>query len=166
MGKKATKASDNIFYLARYEAAGREPAFESREKTAEKVGIDRTRLARIELGNLVPYPEEVLILAKAYNSPELCNKFCATECPVGRITVQELSIEDFDRLALKILGSLKDIDKIRSKLIAIAEDGVISEDEHEEFESVLEELAKISYNAQALRLWADKNIYEFTKHTY
>lgn len=49
MGKKATKAADNMYYLARSEAAEHNPDFSSREKAAEIIGIDRTRLARIEL---------------------------------------------------------------------------------------------------------------------
>ena len=43
MGKKATKAADNMYYLARCEAAKENPDFSSREKAAELVGIDRTR---------------------------------------------------------------------------------------------------------------------------
>ena len=58
MGKKATKAADNMYYLARSEAAEQNPAFSSREKAAEIIGIDRTRLARIELDTISPYPED------------------------------------------------------------------------------------------------------------
>lgn len=43
MGKKATKAADNMYYLARYEAAKENDDFTSREKAAEIIGIDRTR---------------------------------------------------------------------------------------------------------------------------
>ena len=39
MGKKATKAADNMYYLARCEAAKTNPDFSSREKAAELVGI-------------------------------------------------------------------------------------------------------------------------------
>ena len=60
MGKKATLASDNVFYTARYAAAKNNRSFNSREGAAEIMGINRTRLARIELGQLCPYPEEVL----------------------------------------------------------------------------------------------------------
>ena len=35
---------------------------------------------------------------------------------------------------------------------------MISEDEHEDFNHILEELQRISMNAQALQLWADKHI--------
>lgn len=158
MGKKATKAADNRYYLARSEAAEQNPDFSSREKAAEIIGIDRTRLARIELDTVTPYPEEVKAMAQAYNVPELCNAYCARECPLGRNTVREVTIDDFDRLALKVLGSLKDIDSLRASLIAISEDGVIEENERPAFRKILDSLEKISTNAKALQLWAMKNI--------
>ncbi|MCI8790543.1 MAG: helix-turn-helix transcriptional regulator [Lachnospiraceae bacterium] len=158
MGKKATKAADNMYYLARSEAAEGNADFASREKTAEIIGIDRTRLARIELDAISPYPEEVKAMSEAYNMPELCNSYCARECPIGRNNVPEVTIDDFDRLALKVLGSLKDIDSLRASLIAISEDGVIEEKERPAFQEILDSLEKISTNAKALRLWALKNI--------
>lgn len=158
MGKKATKAADNMYYLARCEAENNNPDFSSREKSAEIIGIDRTRLARIELDTIVPYPEEVKAMADAYNTPELCNSYCARECPLGRDSVKEVTIDDFDRLALKVLGSLKDIDDLRTSLIAISEDGVIETKEEAAFQDILDSLEKISNNAKALQLWAMKNI--------
>ena len=158
MGKKATKAADNMYYLARSQAAEADSDFSSREKAAELTGIDRTRLARIELDTISPYPEEVKAMAEAYNIPELCNSYCARECPIGRNSVSEVTIDDFDRLALKVLGSLKDIDALRASLIAISEDGVIEENERPAFQKILDSLQKISNNANALRIWAMKNI--------
>ena len=122
MGKKATKAADNMYYLARCEASKANPDFASRERAAEIIGTDRTRLARIELDAISPYPEEVKAMAEHYNTPELCNTYCARECPIGRDSVPEVTIDDFDRLALKVLGSLKDIDSLRASLIAIPGD--------------------------------------------
>lgn len=158
MSKKATKAADNMYYIARCEASECNDDFSSREKAAEIIGIDRTRLARIELNTIVPYPEEVKAMSEAYNTPELCNSYCARECPIGKNSVTEVTIDDFDRLALKVLGSLKDIDSLRSSLIAISEDGYIDESEQGAFQDILDSLEKISTNAKALQLWAIKNI--------
>lgn len=158
MSKKATKAADNMYYIARCEASVCNDDFSSREKAAEIIGIDRTRLARIELDTISPYPEEVKAMADAYNTPELCNSYCARECPIGKNNVTEVTIDDFDRLALKVLGSLKDIDSLRSSLIAISEDGYIDENEKGAFQDILDSLEKISTNAKALQLWAMKNI--------
>lgn len=147
-----------MYYLARCEAAETNPELSSRENAAEIVGIDRTRLARIELDTISPYPEEVKAMSQVYNTPELCNSYCARECPIGKNSVKEVTIDDFDRLALKVLGSLKDIDDLRASLIAISEDGVIEDSERPAFQEILDSLEKISINAKALQLWAIKNI--------
>lgn len=158
MGKKASKTLDNMYYKARMEAAADCDDFSSRESAAELLGIDRTRLARIELETILPYPEEVVQMSKAYNAPELLNYFCARECPIGKGNVREITIDDFDRLALKVLGSLKDIDSLRMSLIAISEDGVIEAAEEKQFYSILDSLDKIATNASSLKVWAQKNI--------
>ncbi|MBQ2744113.1 MAG: XRE family transcriptional regulator [Lachnospiraceae bacterium] len=158
MGKKVTKAADNIYCLARYEALEKNDSFSSREKTSEIIHIDRTRLANIELGNITPYPEEVLAMSQAYNSPELCNAHCSQNCPIGMQTVSKVTLDDFDRLSLKVLGSLKNIDELRASLIAISEDGVIENHEKEEFKTILENLDKIATSAKALQIWAQKNV--------
>ncbi len=158
MGKKATKAADNMYCIARYEAAEQDDVFSSREKASEILNMDRTRLANIELGNITPYPEEVLAMSKHYNAPELCNSHCAEQCPIGKHTISKVEIDDFDRLSLKVLGSLKDIDSLRASLIEISEDGKVDENERDLFRNILESLEKISNNANALKLWAEKNI--------
>ena len=68
MSKFATKAAANMFCQARYEAAKTNERLSSREGAAEEIGIDRTRLARIELGSTVPYQEEVLLMADCYKA--------------------------------------------------------------------------------------------------
>lgn len=64
MSKFATKAAANMFCQARYEAAKSNERLSSREGAAEEIGIDRTRLARIELGSTIPYQEEVLLITQ------------------------------------------------------------------------------------------------------
>lgn len=77
MPKQATKAADNAFYKARIAASKCNDRLASREGASEELGIDRTRLARIELGSLNPYPEEVLLMADYYDAPELANHYCS-----------------------------------------------------------------------------------------
>ena len=66
MSKFATKAAANMFCQARYEAAKSNERLSSREGAAEEIGIDRTRLARIELGSTIPYQEEVLLMTDCF----------------------------------------------------------------------------------------------------
>lgn len=157
MSKTATKASDNLYYLARIEASKDRPEFASRESTSDIIGIDRTRLARIELGTIVPYPDEVKTMAREYNSPELHNYFCSKDCPIGAGLVKRVELDSFDRLSLKVLGSLKNVNDLRDSLIAISEDGQVDESERGNFLEILDALDRIAETAQALSTWARKN---------
>lgn len=76
MGKHATKAGENIFTQARYNAAKFNDRLNSREGASEELGIDRSRLARIELGSKNPFPDEVLMMSDIYNAPELKSYYC------------------------------------------------------------------------------------------
>lgn len=82
MSKFATKAAANMFCQARYEAAKSNERLSSREGAAEEIGIDRTRLARIELGSTIPYQEEVLLMHSFLPMPQthraLMNRLPAT----------------------------------------------------------------------------------------
>lgn len=159
MGKSATKAVNNIFYIARKKAAEKNPALLSREGAEGLLHIDRTRLARIELEETQPYPEEVVQMSQVYNSPELCHLYCSTKCTLGSCTMNKLDINsDFDRLTLQILGSIENLIDLKPKLIQIAEDGVIAQDEEDDFNKVLEVLERIAGTTQSLKLWAEKNI--------
>mgnify|MGYP006888164842 FL=1 len=79
-------------------------------------------------------------------------------CPIGRLTMKEVEINSFDRLSLKMLGSLNDIENLRASIINISADGQVDIGEQEEFKQILESLDLISNNAKALELWAKKNI--------
>ena len=72
-------------------------------------------------------------------------------------------IGDFDRLALQVLGSIENVASLKTKLIKIAEDGTITADEVEDFQSVLDALERIASNATSLKIWAEKNIKQKAK---
>lgn len=157
MSKKATKAADNIYYKARMEAAATNDKFNSREGAAEVIGIDRTRLARIELDSICAYPEEVLMMSEVYNAPELENYFCCEQCPIGKHAVPHIELENVDRISIQLSYSLEyEVPSIRKKLMDIVADGVISEDEKPQLQNVLDSLEKISIEAKKLKLWVKK----------
>lgn len=72
--------------------------------------------------------------------------------------MKEVEINSFDRLSLKMLGSLNDIENLRASIINISADDQVDIGEQEEFKQILESLDLISNNAKALELWAKKNI--------
>lgn len=135
MSKYATKAAGNMFCQARYEAAKFNERLGSREGAAEELGVDRTRLARIELGSVTPYPEEVLLMADIYRAPELKGNYCREMCPLGR-NMPKIGNEGLDRISLRMLASFKKINEAKESLLDITADGIISEDEKPELKKI------------------------------
>ena len=158
MPKTATKASDNEFYKARNAASSCNDKLSSPEGASEETGIDRTRLARIELGSLNPYPEEVLLMADAYNAPELANIYCSRMCPLGKKTVPPAEIRTIDRLTIRIIAALGEANEIRDAILEIAEDGKVTPDEKEQVLEVVSALKQIQVTAQELQIWVAKNL--------
>lgn len=109
MPKMATKAADNAFYKARIAAASWNDRLGSREGASEVTGIDRTRLANIELGTINPHPEEVLMLSDTYNAPELQNHFCSHLCPLGIGTISPIELEELERVTLQLISAMKSL---------------------------------------------------------
>lgn len=137
MGKIATKASNNEYYIARYEASKFNDDLSSREGASEVLGIDRTRLARIELGTLCPYPEEVVMMSDLYNSPELVYGFCANDCPIGKKTHLNFEKMGMERATMNLLSYLSVLWDYKWNLVEIAKDGEISEEEMTEMERIM-----------------------------
>lgn len=158
MSKRATKAADNVFYQARMEAAKWNDRLSSREGAAEVTGLDRTRIAYIELGTINPYPEEILILADCYNAPELCNHYCARMCPLGRQTVEPVEVKELESVTLQLLSSIRTLPAITDELVDIVEDGQIDEDEREGMENILKQLKRAASKIKALELVYEKRL--------
>lgn len=158
MPKNPTKAAGNVFCDARKRAASFNDKLNSREGASEILGIDRTRLARVELGSLFPYPEEALLMADAYNAPELLNSYCCNLCPIGCRTQQPLEMADLDRLTLKLLATFRNEESIKDSLLNITEDGVINEVEKPQLAEIIAYFDAIGKAGAELKLWYDKNL--------
>lgn len=158
MPKNATKAADNVFYQARWAAAKNNDRLASRDGAAEETGIDRTRIARIELGSLVPYPEEVLIMADTYCAPQLSNYYCTQICPLGKETVPPCSLIQIDRLTVKILNAMRGANYIRETILDITGDGEISDGEIPQLQKIMANLEAMECSAMELRLWIEKHL--------
>lgn len=157
MSKIATKAADNMFCQARYEAAKFNERLSSREGAAEELGIDRTRLARIELGSTIPYQEEVLLMADCYRAPELKGNYCREMCPLGK-NMPKIENEGLDRISLRMLSSFRKINEAKETLLDITTDGVISDEEKPELEEIIRTLDEVNEITQNLKNWIERNL--------
>ena len=152
MGRISTKENKTVYQVAR------DNLELSREKASELTGIEPYRIERIENEKMEPDPWDVVSMANAYGQPELCNHYCANECPIGRKYVPEIKIKDLSQEILEMLASLNSMQKRQERLIEITADGVIANDELEDFIRIQEELERISVTVETLQLWTERMI--------
>ena len=151
MGRASVKENKNRYQLAREELGL------SREKASDLLGtIPSERIEKIENEKSLPHPDEVLVMSQKYKKPCLCNYFCSNDCPIGREYVPEVQIKELSAIVIEMLASLNSVNKTRDRLIEIAADGVISDDEIDDFIQIQNELERISITVETLQLWAEK----------
>lgn len=148
MARQATKAIQSVYCQARLEAAKWNEKLLTRVGAVEHLpGVTEDSLKKYELGiTKVPH-DVVLLMADAYNAPHLLNYYCLHECPIGHQRTLSDEVVELDRVTLKLLKRLRvdQLEEIKEKLVDIAEDGVISEEEKPDMAKImdyLDELAK------------------------
>lgn len=158
MGTRPTKALNNIFCMARLEAAKYNEKLKSRDGAAELLGYaSASTISDWELGISIPTPDAVLKMSDLYNAPELVNAYCKSMCPLG-YDLPEVSICNLDRITIEALNALKEIDITKDKLLEITADGIISDDEKPVLSEILDKLDKINQVSSSLKVWIQKNI--------
>ncbi|MDD6042888.1 MAG: helix-turn-helix transcriptional regulator [Eubacteriaceae bacterium] len=151
MGRASVKENKNLYQTTREELGL------SREKASEQLqAILPDRIEKIENERSLPHPEEVLIMAQGYKAPQLCNYYCAKDCPIGQQYVPEIKSRELSQITLEMLASLNSMNRKQERLIEITADGEISEDEIEDFVKIQEELERISITVEALQLWSER----------
>lgn len=153
MGKKSIRENKNIYQLSRESL---ELTRDAASELMEYVSPDR--IEKIESEKSLPHPDEVLIMAKAYKAPNLCNYYCSHECPIGQQYVPEVQIKDLSQITLEMLNSLNSVEKAKERIIEITVDGKITEDEASDFIKIKENLDEISHSVDSLSLWIEKAI--------
>lgn len=157
MSNLTAETSSNAFYQARCAASAHNEQLRSREGAADIMSIDRGRLYRIEKGLINPYPEEVHLMADLYNAPELRNFYCTGMCPLG-CEMSKASVEDLDRITIRVVSAFRRLDGTKELLLDITEDGIVSDDERQDMHKVLESLEELEGIAQSLKIWVKKNM--------
>lgn len=158
MGTKPTKAINNVFCVARLEAAKYNEKLKSRDGAAELLGYaSASTISDWELGISIPTPEAVLKMTDLYNAPELVNSYCRNMCPLG-YDVPEVKLADLDRISVKALASFRKITQTKENLLDIVEDGKITEDEKPRLAEIIENLDELNEVTQTLKCWVEKNL--------
>jgi len=153
MARVSVKENKNIYHKTR------EALQLTRESASELLeSISAERIEKIENERSLPHPDEILIMSEKYKQPNLCNYYCANQCPIGQQYVPEVKIKDLSQIVLETLASLNSIHKQKERLIEITVDGKISDDELEDFIFIQEELEKISIAVETLQLWSEQMV--------
>ena len=104
MGKQSTRKNKTIYQICREEA-----------------GLTRSEAC------------DIVQLADAYKRPDLCNYYCSHKCEIGHRYVPEVKVSDLSNIILETIASLNEINPLTGRLIQIARDGKISDDEMKDF---------------------------------
>ena len=123
MARAATKAKENIFYKARISNN-----ITSRIMASEELNFNRKRVEEIELDKVEPYPDEILIMAEAYDAPYLVEHYCNHICKIG----QKFGCKyvenkgDAYKATVMFIKSLKEAEQAKENILEILSDGKIS----------------------------------------
>lgn len=131
----------------------------SREQVVKDMaGMTYDRLEGIENRRIAATPDDILMLADRYNDPSLCNAYCSGQCRIGQRYVPEVQIGELPSIVLGMIATLNNVGTMRDRLIAIAADGVIDDDEREDFAAIQDQLEELSIAVEALQLWVEKTL--------
>lgn len=163
MGKGCMSDNENVYFKARKEAAKYNERLNSRAGASELLGLSESALADYELGitKVVPV-DKVVLMSDLYHCPELKTGYCKNECPIGRSMPIATGTSSIEGIALRLIRSFDsdDIKAMKNRLIDIAEDGKISDDERPALKNILDQLDQISVVISELRLIGEKVLKE------
>ncbi len=151
MARKSTKENKNIYQLTR---EGLKLTREEASQLLETMAPER--IEKIENERSLPHADEVLLMSDKYKAPNLCNYYCANQCPIGQQYVPEVKVKDLSQIVLETVASLNAMQKKKDRLIEITVDGHVSGDELADFIFIQEELEKISVAVETLQLWCER----------
>ena len=155
MGRKSIRENKNEYQIAR------EAADLTRAEAAELMEfVSESRIEKIESEKVEPHPDEIIAMSKAYKRPALCNYYCSMECPLGQTTVPHVEAKDLSQITLELLASLNHLNQEKDRMIEISADGMITDDEIEDFTRIKKQLSQISMAADSLQLWIENTIAE------
>jgi len=152
MPRKSTKENKNIYQICR------ENKGLTREAAAELLEtMDENRIKRIE-GGAAPRPDEILRMADKYCAPLLCNHYCVNNCELGESQVHEITQKNLQQITLEMIHAINELSAEKDRLIAIAVDGKVTEDELPDFKRLRKQLDAMASIIGSLQLWVDENM--------
>ena len=163
MGRDAATSSGNVWREARLRAAKYNDELNSQDGVADLIGCGRDAIRRIENGlNKVMPVDTAILLADLYRAPELKNYYCLHECPIGRTRAISDDAIEVERATVKLTQVLRKetVQAFKHTLQDIAMDGVITDDELDDFNEVMDGLKEVSKIISQLEIIRDRRMAE------
>ena len=155
MGRKSTRENQSIYQITR-ESLGL-----TREKAGELIpGFSPERIEKIENERVQIRPDDVKLMAEYYKAPGLCNYYCSEECPIGKGRTPRVENRELVQIAVETINGINRLNRVKDRLLEIAEDGTISPDEYEDFAEIRETLEKLLVSVSTLQLWLEQKMAE------
>lgn len=108
----------------------REAAGLTRAEASDKMkAVSDSKIEKFEYETQEPTPYDIIQMADAYKRPDLCNYYCSHKCEIGHRYVPEVEVTDLSNIILETIAGLNEINPLTGRLIQIARDGKISDDE-------------------------------------
>ena len=150
MGRKSIQQNKSVYMLAR------EQQGMTRESASDEIdGISPSRLEKLENGRTTVQPEDVVMMARAYKNPGLCNYYCTHECAIGRKSVPVLEEKTLPQIAIEMVNGISRLSEKKDSILRIAEDGTVTENEYQDFSEIKQMINNLVVSAETLNLWLD-----------
>ena len=72
----------------------------------------------------------------------------------------EVKIKDLSQIVLEMLASLNTLRRQQERLVEIARNGTVEDEEVEDFVGIQQELEKISITVETMQLWTEQMVAE------
>ena len=134
-----------------YQAA-RKVAGLTQEKAAEMMGLSVRSIADYEAGVRIPPNDVVEMMVMVYNSQLLAIQHLRNSAQAARDLLPDVQTMRLPEAVLTLVDAIYDFadDRLDRELIDIARDGVISEEERDRFERVVQKIRAITTAAMAV----------------
>lgn len=132
--------------------------FKSRDEAIMVLPIGWRTLARIESNKRDAIPDEVLDMAKAYCDENLPVRHCREMCPIGRKYGNKVGNKEITVSVLGLLREINHVCKHKDRLIEIASDGIIDDDEMPDWNRIMYELAELGQVIDEIKWYARSKI--------
>ena len=155
IGKQSTKENKTFYQICREEAG-----LTRSEAQDLMTAVSDSKIEKFEYETQEPTPYDIVQMADAYKRPDLCNYYCSHKCEIGHRYVPEVEVTDLSSIILETIAGLNEINPLTARLVQIARDGRITDDEIKDFALISKKLDEISLAVDSLNLWVDKTASE------